>query len=130
LLARIMLTEAAGQTWDYPGIGWATINRVGAPGKPDTLSGVVFKAGQFKGVGKNLWRLSGDPSSLTGPNRRAYAEALQVAQAILNGRIADPTGGATHFFSGPWLGKPYKGNNPPGYTITAKVPPFTFMTEP
>ncbi len=130
LLARIMFAEANGEPWDYPDIGWATINRVGAPGRPDTLSKVILQPSQFHGVNNLQWRLAANPSSLTGPNRRAYAEALQVAQAILDGKMPDPTRGATHFFSGPSGGKLDKNNNPPGYTITARVPPFTFMTEP
>lgn len=112
-LARMMFGEGAG-LYKVPGamegIGWAARNRVGAPGHPDTLQGVINQPDkhgqpQFQAVGNDVfpgnkeWQLSADPSQLVGPDVDAYQRAQDVARGILTGDIPDPTGGATSFRS-------------------------------
>jgi spore germination cell wall hydrolase CwlJ-like protein len=104
LLARLIFAEAADHhliPGAMEGIGWATINRVGAPTFPKTLEAVIHQPGQFDGVGKRLWRDAADPSKLTGPDATAYAKALEVAEGILAGKVPDGTKAAQFFYSSP-----------------------------
>ena len=107
LLARLIYAEG-GEDYRLPdaleGIGWTVRNRIGAPGFPRSLAGVVFQQGrngtfQYTGVSSRQWARAEDPSSLKGAERDAYSRALDVATGILDGSIADPTGGATYFHS-------------------------------
>ncbi|MHB8530721.1 MAG: RHS repeat-associated core domain-containing protein [Caulobacteraceae bacterium] len=134
LLSRLMFAEAAGAPAAYAGIGWTVLNRVGAPGFPNSLEGVIFQEygnGQyeFNAVGGVLWNETGDPSSLTGSNALSYAQAFRVSVGILTGGIPDPTNGALFFYSG---------TTPPGFfaralskgTLVVAVPPvdgFSFL---
>jgi hypothetical protein len=52
LLARIMLTEAAGQTWDYPGIGWATITGLAPLESLIPFPGLSSKQVNLRALGK------------------------------------------------------------------------------
>ena len=105
LLARMMFTEAANSPLSYAGIGWAALNRIGSdvPHSGKTLSEVIYSHGQFQGVGSgkdSLWALSADPANLQPGDLAAYNLALKIAAEILEGRLLDPTGGATTFYSG------------------------------
>jgi len=138
LLARVMFAEAAGYPNAYPPVGWSIVNRVGAPGFPKTLSGVIYQQDsngnyEFNGVGSPLWNEAGDPSDLTGPNAASYAQALTVANGILDGTIPDPTGGAEYFYSS-------QSGAPPGgffandlasgrLVTTYEVPPYYFLMD-
>lgn len=114
LLARVIFAEGANHA-NVPGamegIGWVARNRMGAPGFPDTLRGVINKTDargipEFAAVGNaiwpgnDLWKEAADPSTLEGSNIDAYKRAHDVAQGILSGQIADPTGGATYYYTG------------------------------
>ena len=126
-----MFAESAGVPIAYPAIGWSVVNRVGAPGFPKTLAGVVFEHNQYASVGGPLWNAAEDPSQLTGLNAISYAQALSVANGILNGSIADPTGGATFFYSGsaPPSGFFQNGISSGTLVPTYTVGPFTFLAQ-
>jgi hypothetical protein len=103
LLARLIFAEAGnhfstGKAME--GVAWATANRVGAPGFPETLHDVIHQPKQFA-VGGKQWDKAADPSSLTGDDARAYTRALDVAKGVLSRNIPDPTEGAQFFYSSP-----------------------------
>lgn len=101
LLARTIFAEAANHyrtQGAMEGIGWAAVNRVGAPRFPNTLEAVIYKPEQFA-VGNVRWNMAADPDKLTGPDARAYEQALNVARGILTGKVPDPIGGARFFYS-------------------------------
>ena len=109
LLARILFAEAASKQDAYKSIGWTVINRIRHRKHPNSLRDVIMQPGQFDAVDKPLWKDAGTPSKLTGTNASAYSEALAIATGILNGRIPDPTEGATFFYHSP------NGAPPPGF---------------
>lgn len=91
LLARTIFAEAANHyrtQGAMEGIGWAAVNRVGAPRFPNTLEAVIYKPEQFA-VGNVRWNMAADPDKLTGPDARAYEQALNVARGILTGNVPD-----------------------------------------
>jgi spore germination cell wall hydrolase CwlJ-like protein len=113
VLARMIFGEGADH-YDVPGamegIGWVARNRIGARGFPDTLTGVINQTDtrgipQFSAVGNAIWNgnkpwtQAGNPSTLQGSDIAAYKRAHDVAQGILSGQIADPTGGATYYYT-------------------------------
>ena len=123
LLARLIHAESNSAPQDLPAIGWAVVNRIGAPTFGRTLGAVVAKDKAFASVpakddpygGSAQWRLTADPSKLTGPDAAAWRRAHDTAKGILNGTIADPTSGAQYFFSSQNLsGDPAKAA-PPGF---------------
>jgi spore germination cell wall hydrolase CwlJ-like protein len=138
LLARLIFAEAASNYWHpsaMAGVGWTVKNRVGAPGFPDTLEGVIYKPKQFA-VGTRLWDAAANPASLTGPDARAYNRALETARGVLQGEIADPTKGARFFFSGKPGEDPPKGffrdglaNETLEKSIEERLGDFTFVRE-
>ena len=107
LLARMIFAESAGIPGDFDGIGWSIVNRLNRAGYASRLKDVLYQDDPFEpvppgnaaGVERPLWMASANPQNLTGANRAAYVRALQAADGILSGRIADPTGGGTHFFA-------------------------------
>lgn len=109
LLARVIFSEGAGVSGDYPALAWAIINRVGARGFPSTLQGVInqtdSKGRPELGINTPLWSSSALPDSLTGLNALSYQKALSVADGVLNGTIRDPTQGARYIYSGAMLSK-------------------------
>jgi spore germination cell wall hydrolase CwlJ-like protein len=140
LLARLIFAEA-GNHFDkgtaMEGVAWAAANRVGAPGFPDTLHGVIHQPTQFA-VGSPQWEKADNPAGLKGDDARAYARAVDVAKGVLSGSIPDPTQGAQFFYSSPtgripggWFpGKIAReeliytpDRNPAGHFYFLKVPP-------
>jgi hypothetical protein len=126
LLARIIFSEGAGVSGDYPALAWAIVNRVGARGFPSTLQGVINQADSKGrpelGINTPLWTSSALPDSLTGLNALSYQKALSVADGVLNGTITDPTQGARYFYSG---AMPSKGFFPNAISSGRLVPaPF------
>lgn len=65
-----------------------TLNRVGKPGRPGTVCGVVFERNQF------TWTSRPPPIS----NPQAWRTAVEIAALTYAGRIPDQTGGALHFY--------------------------------
>ncbi len=104
LLARIIFSEGAAVSNDYPALAWAIVNRVGARGFPSTLQGVInqtdSKGRPELGINTPLWVDSGNPDSLAGLSALSYQKALSVADGVLDGTISDPTRGARYFYSG------------------------------
>jgi spore germination cell wall hydrolase CwlJ-like protein len=102
LLARLIFAEGANHhhvKGAMEGIGWSAVNRVGAPGFPKTLEGVIRQPRQFDALHHPLWAAAADPSTLTGPNKLAYDKARTAAENVLQRKISDPTNGAQFFYS-------------------------------
>ena len=76
LLARIIFSEGAGVSGDYPALAWAIVNRVGARGFADNLPDVInqtdSKGRPELGIDTPLWISSELPDSLTGLNALSY----------------------------------------------------------
>ena len=107
LLARIIYGESLTIPEDFEAIGWATVNRVNRRSYRRTLEGVLRQPNRFTIVSEGRGR-RGDhrnftatehPERLEGGARERWLRAQEVANGILSGRIPDPTGGATLFFS-------------------------------
>jgi YD repeat-containing protein len=111
LFARAIYSETGNIPEDLPAIGWTMINRVGGKiwGQEfgSTLNAVLHQRYQYQFLpegggppgGSAGWQESAHPEQLVGPNRVAWASAWNIAGQILEGRLPDPTGGATHFFA-------------------------------
>lgn len=65
-----------------------TLNRLGKPGRPATVCGVVFERGQFSWTAR--------PPAVTEPD--AWHLAVEIAALTYSGLIPDQTGGAVHFY--------------------------------
>jgi spore germination cell wall hydrolase CwlJ-like protein len=82
--------SAAGQT----AVAHVTMNRVRSGRYPDTVCEVVTQ--QARGVCQFSWVCQ---DGMEARNRTALERAYRVAVDVLSGRRADPTHGATYFFS-------------------------------
>lgn len=97
MLTRVMLGEAAGEGPDgMRAVGHVVLNRMADPRWPGDIAGVVQQPRQFSafntdGSGNDLVNMS--------PDDPRYQQAQAIAEALLAGEGADPTGGATHYFS-------------------------------
>ena len=134
ILARVMFAESDQTPNAYPGIGWSIVNRVGNREFEDTLSGVINQrkyGKQFASVGGRLWNDAAIPSKLNREDFDSYQNALRVANGILGGYVADPTRGATYFFSGPKVGW-FRSEMSSGLLVLAAQPyqDFTFLKAP
>jgi RHS repeat-associated protein len=123
ILGQTIFAEASSEPDARSAVGWAIVNRVGAPGYPSTLAGVILQPGQYASVGGTLWNMA-----LFGPinsiNEGALVQSNRTAFGILNGTIPDPTGGATLFYSGP---APTVRMSIYPLDITLRVGSFTFL---
>lgn len=92
-LARMIMTEAAGEgAQGMAAAGAVALNRLRQGyGGAKTLVDVVNAPHQFEGM------TSGRAGVST--NDPAYQHALQVAQGLISGQIADPTNGAVNFLN-------------------------------
>jgi hypothetical protein len=107
LLARIIYAESFNTPEDDVAIGWATINRVGRPGFANTLEGVLRQPRAFQIVSEGnpgrsdnpRWTETAHPQNLPAARLARLARANDIADGILSGRIADPTGNAVYFHS-------------------------------
>jgi spore germination cell wall hydrolase CwlJ-like protein len=113
-LARTIYWEAKGEGEEgMRAIAAVVLNRLGTPGFPDTVCGVV-KEGQSQRRCQFSWWCDGRPDEVQDPS--AYASARDVARRALNREIGDPTGGALYFH--------HRGVNPEwasAYTRTAEI---------
>ena len=101
-LARCIFGEARGfPPTDDPAVAWTVVNRKNTPRRYGrTIQAVCGQRSQYSCFddGSHL------PAVLH-PERaepNAWRQAQTVAAAVLAGRIADPTGGATHYVA-KWL---------------------------
>ena len=107
LLARVIYAETLSNPEDFEAIGWTTVNRIGERQHGSTLDAVVNKRNAFQPLevgggpkgGSLLWQETADPDKLTGAKSKGWKHAMAVAEGILKGKIADPTGGATFFIA-------------------------------
>jgi spore germination cell wall hydrolase CwlJ-like protein len=72
-------------------VAHVTLNRVRSPAYPDTVCDVVRQPGQFS------WIEDGRSDRMT--DLDAIGRAVDIALAVLRGKIKDPTGGALHFYA-------------------------------
>lgn len=95
---RTILGEAGGEGPQ----GWAAVahvlsNRARDSRWPSTIADVALQPKQFStwntGAGGNSIPHNADPTS------EAYKNVGLVYDAVMSGQMADPTGGATHFYS-------------------------------
>jgi spore germination cell wall hydrolase CwlJ-like protein len=98
-LARTIYGEARGDSpAEREAIAHVIMNRVNGKGFPKTISEVCRQPKQF-----SCWN-EGDPnrklieSMLPGANP-VFDECLATAERVMNGTVADTTGGATHYYS-------------------------------
>lgn len=107
LLARIIYAETLSNPEDFAAIAATTVNRVGERQFGSTLDAVVHQRNAFQSLevgggpkgGSALWQESANPEKLTGAKLERWKQAMAVAEGVLNGNIADPTGGATFFMA-------------------------------
>ena len=95
---RTILGEAANQGVDgQAAVAYVLRNRAADPRWPSLIDEVALQPKQFSawnsGAGGN------DLVSKYGPGTPQYESAGQVYDAVMSGIIADPTGGATHYYS-------------------------------
>ena len=94
-LARSIYWETKGEELaGMQAVASVVMNRLGQPGFPDTVCGVV-KQGQESGSCQFSWWCDGRPDAVQEPER--YSIAKEVARQALNGQLVDRTGGATYF---------------------------------
>lgn len=106
-LARVIYAESLSNPEDFEAIAWTTVNRVGERQFGSTLDAVVNKRNAFQPLesgggpkgGSQLWQETAHPEKLTGAKQEGWKHAMAVAEGVLKGKIADPTGGATFFMS-------------------------------
>lgn len=106
-LARMIFSESLEIPGDFEAIGWTVVNRIGQRQYGLTLDQVLRKKGAFAIVeegggpagGSDLWKLTAQPEKMADGTVAGWQRARAVAYGILNGRIPDPTGGATFFFA-------------------------------
>jgi cell wall hydrolase len=99
LLALCVWREARGEPLEAKtGVAWTVKNRAANPswwGGP-SYSSVILRAFQFSSFNHNdanatKWPVETDTS---------WMASLEVAALVFSGNSSDPTGGATHYYSG------------------------------
>ena len=90
---------------DATGIIWAVKNREARPDRFGvTREEVIFADKQFTGVGGDEWNKVIN-NKLTKEEEWYFKRGVQLRKAIDGGKIADPTGGADHYYN-PKLASP------------------------
>jgi len=114
-LARVIASEA-GSVWDTDGwvrctdeeraaVGWTVVNRLNSGTWGQTIEEVATAEGQYAhGGNRTAWLMV-----------QTTPEIEDLAGELLEGRIPDPTGGATHFFSP--ISMPKEDDSTTGYDI-------------
>ncbi len=90
LLARLALGEASSDPQERAGVVATALNRVGQPGYGDTVKDVIFQPKQFTATQNKkggFYKYAADD----------YADARNIVDGIVSGKIDDPTGGAVNF---------------------------------
>jgi hypothetical protein len=97
-LATALMSEASvGTAEERVAVAWTIFNRVNSPNFPNTVCGVVNQRGQYA------------------TNQKPTQEFLDLAVSLIADPGADPTGGATYFFSP--ISMPKEGEATGGYDI-------------
>jgi len=97
-LARTIYFEARGQSdREMAAVGHVVVNRVRQPNYPGDICSVVKDGGEEPPCQFSWWC---DGRSDVAGNRREYSRAVRIARGILDGSVADPTGGANMFHNG------------------------------
>lgn len=95
---RTILGEAAGESpLGQAAVAHVLLNRAADPRWPSTLSEVALQPKQF-----SAWNKGAGGNHLVNkysPGDAAYERVGAVYDAVISGSIADPTGGATHYYS-------------------------------
>ena len=90
---------------DATGIIWSVKNREARPDRfGATREEVIFADKQFSGVGGDEWNKVIN-NKLTKEEEWYFKRGVQLRKAIDGGKIADPTGGADHYYN-PKLASP------------------------
>jgi len=105
LLARLLRAEAGSEgTLGKLAVGSVIRNRAMTRGYGDSIREVMMKPGQFSPLNSVTGYAGGEQGvdfDKIAPSEEDYA----IADAVLKGEAADPTGGATHFYN-PDISKP------------------------
>jgi hypothetical protein len=97
-LATALMSEASVGTYEERvAVAWTIFNRVDSPNYPNTICEVVNQRGQYAA------------------NQEPTQELLDLADSLIADRGADPTGGATYFFSP--ISMPKEGESTGGYDV-------------
>lgn len=127
-LARILFAEAANQSKEAKeAVAQVILNRVDRSGGKKTIIDVITQKHQFTGYRGKLWNLSENPEELTGPNKKAYAECLDVARRAVDRTLENRIGEATLYHDNT-IDTPKSWNKDKIEFIT-KVGAFTFYKE-
>jgi len=97
LATAIMSESSIGTHEERVAVAWTILNRVDSPKFPNTVCDVVYQVGQYA------------------TNQEPTQEIFDLATSLIGDRGADPTGGATHFFSP--ISMPKEGETTRGYDV-------------
>lgn len=107
LLARLIFSESAKESpLGKVAVGWVVKNRVKSKKFPNTYQGVIFQSWQFSGVNSPLWKKTYQIDKMTPFEKTVWQECREISDRVIRGIIADPTGGADHYYN-PSLVSPY-----------------------
>jgi len=85
---------------DKAAVAYVILNRTQNGRWGDNIKDVVTHPWQFE-----PWMTKRQDMERLSPDDPRYRSAAQIADAVLNGEMPDPTAGATHFLNPRWLGK-------------------------
>jgi spore germination cell wall hydrolase CwlJ-like protein len=93
-MIRTVIGEAGGEpVLGQQAVAWVIRNRQAADFAP-TIGSVVYQRGQFE-----PWMTRAGELRSISESSRQYKQAAAVVDDVLSGKVADPTNGATHFYS-------------------------------
>jgi len=116
-LIRTIAFEASGETEiGKVAVAYAVINRQKRGRWGDTIEAVVTSPGQFE-----PWMTRRKAIESLSPDDPRYESAAIVADAVLGGRVTDPTAGATHFLN-PVIVRERRGGSLPSWASGEGLP--------
>jgi len=95
---------------DKAAVAYVILNRTQNGRWGDNIKDVVTHPWQFE-----PWMTKRQDMERLSPDDPRYRSAAQIADAVLNGEMPDPTAGATHFLNPAGLGKGAAARCPPGH---------------
>ena len=94
-MIRTIAFEAAGEPEEGKiAVAHVILNRIKSGGWGDSIKDVVTSPWQFE-----PWMTKRDEMEKLSANNPSYRDAAQIADAVLVGKMADPTAGATYFLN-------------------------------